>query len=67
MLLFFLTELYLDGEEWNDGLLATIRERVQLHFEVVGFFCSCYNPLLKYISEIINSKVYIILFVQQAT
>ncbi|POO03826.1 Centromere protein O [Trema orientale] len=25
-------EIYLDGEEWNDGLLATIRERV--HMEV---------------------------------
>ncbi|XP_021607174.1 centromere protein O isoform X2 [Manihot esculenta] len=23
-------ELYLDGEEWNDGLLATIRERVHM-------------------------------------
>ena len=27
---FFLVEICLDGEEWNDGLLATIRERVWL-------------------------------------
>ncbi|CAN1185089.1 hypothetical protein LINPERHAP2_LOCUS37344 [Linum perenne] len=26
-------EVYLDGEEWNDGLLATIRERVHMEAE----------------------------------
>ncbi|CAK7354210.1 unnamed protein product [Dovyalis caffra] len=26
-------EVYLDGEEWNDGLLATIRERVHMEFD----------------------------------
>lgn len=35
--LFFriLAEVYLDGEEWNDGLLATIRERVNTVFSVL--------------------------------
>lgn len=27
----FILEIFLDGEQWNDGLLATIRERVWLY------------------------------------
>lgn len=36
--LLFFVEIYLDGEQWNDGLLATVREQVWLF--------DCYLPFL---------------------
>lgn len=45
------TEIYLDGEQWNDGLLATIRERVwhqimKFYFDFIFSFHIHFRNLL---------------------
>lgn len=43
---FYFAEILLEAEQWNDGLLATIRERVLLAcaLEAFGYLsCDCFN------------------------
>ncbi|KNA25646.1 hypothetical protein SOVF_004650 isoform C [Spinacia oleracea] len=53
-------EIYLEGEEWNDGLLATIRERVHMEADRKATGDSCMeldSPFLEKVTYRVGSKV----------